>query len=118
MKAVIACATAFAASCAQANELPETLALESAYSILHVMDWNQTRRIARNPLGFYEKNLLLGAHPSPLRVNRYFAATLAAHWGLALALPTGYRRVFQGVSIAVEANTVRKNYAIGLSARF
>lgn len=103
---------------AQAQRAPDAIPLEIAYTALHIADWNQTRHIAQAPTAFQEKNLLLGDHPTGPQVNRYFAGTLLAHWAIAMALPDNYRRAFQGISIAVEANTVRRNYAIGLSARF
>lgn len=111
---VVACPSIVAAQDRAADAIP----LEIAYSALHIMDWQQTRRIARDPFMLEEKNLVLGAHPSTLRVNRYFAATLVAHWAIAMNLPDGYRRAFQGVTIGIEANTVRKNYQVGISAKF
>lgn len=97
---------------------PADIALEGAYTVLHVMDWNQTRAIAARPRDFHEKNLVLGEHPSGARVDRYFASTLAAHWAITYALPEGWRKPWIGLGIAVEATVVRRNYMIGLSARF
>lgn len=96
----------------------DAIPLELGYTILHIADWQQTRRIAREPMVWEEKNLFLGSHPSGLKVNRYFAATLAAHWVISMNLPNGYRRAFQGLTIGIEANTVRKNYQVGISAKF
>lgn len=95
------------------------LTLLGAYSVLHVADWAQTRRIAHAPPeAFYEKNLILGPRPSPARVNRYFGATLLGQWAITAVMPPEYRKPWLSLWIGLEAHTVRKNYQIGLSARF
>lgn len=89
-----------------------------AYTVLHSVDWHQTRQIAGNPQRYRETNPLLGDHPSLGRVNRYFALTLATHWAIAYALPDPARRYFQNGTIALELVVIQRNASIGLSYRF
>src|SRR6266853_3835043 len=65
------------------------------YSLLHGIDWAQTRTIAKNPNQLHETNPILGEHPSVGKVNNYFLSTLLGHWFLANALPPDARKLFQ-----------------------
>ena len=91
---------------------------EGGYFTLHVLDWAQTRNIARNPDRWHEMNVVLGEHPSVGRVDRYFALTALAHVGIAVALPRDWRTPFQYVTIGIEAGVVVHNWSIGLGVRF
>lgn len=113
---VAACTLAFSASAEPLSR--EDIARQLTYTMLHVADWNQTRRIARNPHLWHEKNIVLGRHPRQVEVNRYFATTLAAHWLVTAALPAEWRAPWQGVTIALQASVVRRNYRLGISASF
>ena len=93
-------------------------AREVAYQTLAVIDWAQTRNLARHPDKWYEHNRLLGYHPSVGRVNAYFALTGIAHYAVANVLPSRYRAPFQYVSIGIEIGAVEHNYSIGISAKF
>jgi hypothetical protein len=88
------------------------------YAILHVMDWGQTLDIAKNPDTYYEKNLILGRHPSVKDVNNYFASSLVIHTVIAYMLPEEARRVWQGIWIVMEGNSVSNNFGIGLQFNF
>ncbi len=88
------------------------------YATLHIVDWGQTRYIAKNPDRFHEKNLVLGKHPSAAEVDVYFAATLVAHTGIAYILPTEYRRIWQCVWIGVEGGCVARNFRLGIKLDF
>lgn len=90
---------------------------EAAFAGLLVMDWQQTHDIGRHP-GMYELNPLLGRHPSAGRIDRYFAASLAAHAVIAYALPAPQRRMFQNATVVAEAVVVGRNAYLGLRVTF
>ena len=92
-------------------------AWQTAYAVLHIADWSQTRYIAENP-EYNERNSILGNHPSTRKVDAYFAATLVAHTAISYILPTEYRRIWQVVTIAVEGNVVAHNVRIGVKFGF
>lgn len=81
-------------------------------------DWLQTRQIAKNPDKFYEMNPILGKHPSTGEVDLYFAASLAAHTAIAMALPPKYREFWQYFWIGAEAATVAHNLDVGVKIQF
>ena len=93
--------------------------LQWAYTALHMADWAQTRRIAADPQ-WIELNPILGTKPRQVEVNRYFAATLAAHWAIAQALPRegGYRRAFQQGTVTLQMSIVQRNYSLGIGFKF
>lgn len=91
-----------------------TLERQLAYTSLHLIDWAQTREIARNPR-FVETNKILGPKPKQYEVNRYFAATLASHWLITYTLPPEARPYWQWGTIAVEAVVVGRNARLGVS---
>jgi hypothetical protein len=61
---------------------------------------------------------VLGEHPSVGRVDGYFALCLLAQVGIAAALPSQYRAVFQYVGIVFEAGLVGHNFSVGIGANF
>jgi hypothetical protein len=82
------------------------------------IDWGQTRYIARNPDRFYERNPILGRHPSVNRVDRYFALCGLAAGGLTAVLSKDNRRRFLlGVTI-VETAFVIQNHHLGVRVAF
>ena len=93
---------------------------EMAYLAAHVADWGQTRDIASHCGAglYYETNPVLGRCPSTAWVNTYFIGTALLHMGVANALPTKYRRLFQGGTLAMELNYVNSNAKIGLQVNF
>ena len=93
-------------------------AWQTAYTVLHIADWGQTRYIAKHPERFNERNAILGDHPSTRKVDAYFATTLVAHTAISYVLPVKYRRVWQAVTIAVEGNAVAHNMKIGIKFGF
>lgn len=99
----------------------DSLTRQWAYTALHVADWAQTRNIARSASvggSWIETNPILGPRPSQARVNRYFVATLAAHWAISYNLSPALRREWQIGTIALQAIVVRNNYQLGISASF
>ena len=87
-------------------------------SALLVVDWAQTRHIARNPQLFYEKNPILGEHPSLGRVNTYFATVLVANYFITDALSPKWRTAYQAGLIGVELVVIGNNKRIGIKMDF
>ncbi|MDA8141089.1 MAG: hypothetical protein M0036_20790 [Desulfobacteraceae bacterium] len=102
--------------------------MQAAYTSLHLADWSQTRYIAKHPEQFHETCPALGAHPSTKSVDLWFGATLAGHYLLADLLPNkaswpvfgevNPRKIFQCVTIGIEAGCVANNYSIGVGFDF
>jgi hypothetical protein len=80
------------------------------------LDWGQTRTIARNPDKYRETNPILGPHPSLDRVNAFFALSMLATVGIAIALPPRDRKIFLGGVAIVETAFVIHNHGIGIRA--
>jgi hypothetical protein len=93
-------------------------ALEAAYLTVHCVDWAQTRQIAQEPQHWRELNPAMPEHPTTGQVNRYFLLTAAAHITVSSMLPERQRKVWQYLTIGVEAGIVGRNYSIGLTGRF
>lgn len=99
--------------------------LESGYLTLHVIDWGQSLQISHfcnssdpEQRNYYESNPILGSCPSRGAVNRYFLIGGIAHYAISRALPQPYRRLWQFVSIGMEAHSVSGNFDLGLKIRF
>jgi hypothetical protein len=104
---------------ANAEEWPTAdKALLGAAVGLLVVDWGQTRHITREPNRFYEKNPLLGSHPSLGEVDRYFALAILGTAGVAYVLPHQYRQWFLAGVITLELATVASNHRLGLRVSF
>jgi hypothetical protein len=95
-------------------------AWQIAYLAAHIADWGQTRDIASQcEQGlYYETNPILGRCPSHQWVNAYFLGTALLHAGVASALPSKMRRLFQAGTLAMELNYVSNNANIGLRINF
>lgn len=83
-----------------------------------VMDWSQTRYIARNSMVFHENNFILGEHPSVNRVNSYFISSITVNTLIVYLLPSQYRSYWQYATIAVESGFIYHNYCVGIKMRF
>ena len=90
---------------------------QSVVFSLMLVDWAQTREIARNPQ-FRELNPVLGPSPSSKEVDVYFVAAGAAHYLLARALPPEWRKRWQYVWIGGQASTVMWNHQMGVRISF
>lgn len=89
--------------------------LQLTWSAMHLIDWSQTRTIAKNPDIYYEKvNPVLGKHPSVGKVDTWMASTLVANAAFAYLLPHPYREVFQGLSIGMTGYCITINFKIDL----
>ncbi|MDH5301848.1 MAG: hypothetical protein OEW58_10855 [Gammaproteobacteria bacterium] len=94
---------------------------QSAYLTAHVADWGQTLDIAEHcsTTGEYrESNAVMGSCPSVQMVNAYFLSTALIHTGVAHALPSKYRRMFQVGTLGMQLNVINSNKQIGLKVNF
>ena len=119
MKTIIAALMFFAFS-AQASEpwrdIDKTLFVAS--TALLVADWAQTRYIAKNPDQFYERNPILGKHPSVGKVNAYFAGAIIGNYLLMDYLSPKNRTLYQAGLISVQIVVVGNNKRIGVGMAF
>lgn len=92
--------------------------LEAIYQALQAVDASQTHYASRNPNTFYEKNPILGKHPSKDKINAYFGATGLGHAAISYALPDPWDKIFQMLSIGVEGEPVMDNRRVNDKARF
>lgn len=86
---------------------------EAAYLTVHVMDWLQTRYIAKSD-DFYELNPILGKYPSMGKVNTYFLITGIGHVLVSYILPQKIRNFWQAITFILESGVVGRNLAIGV----
>lgn len=91
---------------------------EAVYMAFHVIDWSQTRYIAKNLDKVHELNPFLGKDPSVAQVDRHFAVGALLHTGIAYALPKEWRKKFQYITIGMEAGITARNYHIGIKMDF
>lgn len=103
------------------------IALEAAWLTLHTVDYGQTLSIAKNPGRYYEKNLILGRHPSEDEVHGYMIGTALLHPVITYVLPrkvdvlgvsVPVRFMWQSVSIGISGTCVVSNANIGLRIGF
>ena len=89
-------------------------ALQLTWTTMHVLDWSQTRKIAKEPERFWERNSIMGKHPSVDKVDVIFAMSAILDVAIARMLPRPYRTYFQIVSIGATGYCVTINFSIGL----
>jgi len=115
------------------------VALQAAYTVLHVVDWGQTHWISNNPTITHhesssnpdgsatfsswktyrqEGNSILGKNPSKQKINAYFVSTLLLHTTISHFLPSKYRTAWQAVTISLEGLVVSKNIKAGVEFNF
>ena len=83
-----------------------------------IIDWGQTRYIASNSDRFNELSPLLGDHPSIGKVNRHFVMSSIAIVGVAMILPSKYRKLFLGATAILEIGVTAHNRSIGIGMKF
>jgi len=91
---------------------------EIAWQAIHVLDWGQTRYIVKHPDEFFERNFILGEHPSVGEVNTYFVLTGALHYWLMRRVEPETRKLLQWVTIGFGASNVANNYHLGVRVGF
>ena len=95
----------------------EQKAMGAVLATVTAVDFMQTRFIAANP-EFYERNPILGKHPSIGRVNNYFALSYLIGFLVLDALPSEYRTAALKAGIVLETIVVGHNMSIGVGLRF
>lgn len=91
--------------------------LEGAFVVATALDWGQTMDIANHP-DLYERNRILGRHPSNATINTYFATSILIHAVVADQLHGKWRTAWQATWIGLEVGTVQRNYALGIRLNF
>lgn len=89
----------------------------AAFLATRVVDWGQTRYIARHPDLFRELNPLLPEHPTLGDVNRHFLVSTAVMLAAAHYLPQ-YRKAMLQVWVAVGVIGTARNAHIGVRLDF
>ena len=89
-----------------------------ALGTLLVVDYLQTRQIAKQPEIYHETNPVLGKHPSISTVNTYFAGVAILGYLALDALPSDMRSWALGAGIVLELAVTAHNNTIGLKARW
>jgi hypothetical protein len=103
---------------AQASDWTEedTYRQLGVYSTL-LLDYSQTKDIKNHP-NLYEKNPILGKHPTDKKINKYFLSVGIAHTLVAYNLPPDYRKTFQYATIGIEIVQIVKNRQLNLRFEF
>ena|SRR6266496_5740917 len=85
-----------------------------------MIDWGQTRYIAKHPDRFWEvgSSRFIGEHPSVGKVNNYFAASTLFYGTAANLLPSVYRKVLLGGVVVMRVDVISKNYSLGIKINF
>ena len=92
-------------------------ARQAALTTLIAVDWAQTREIARNP-NYYERNPVMGKHPTSSEVDLYFAASLLIHTAFPAMLNPRNRKIWQYVWMGERAAWVVNNHRVGIRIQF
>ena len=87
------------------------------FNVLQTIDMLQTLEIANND-DYYEKNKILGKHPSEAQVVTYFIVRGLAHYHLTNITPEKYRNFFHGYNIIYNYNTIKDNHELGIRIDF
>ena len=88
-----------------------------AFNVLQGIDMLQTLEIANND-NYYEKNKILGRHPSEFQVVTYFIARGFAHYEVTKMIPQKYRSIWHGYNIIYNYDVIRDNHEIGIRIGF
>jgi hypothetical protein len=112
--------TLFSINAEASNDIFKKLPKEEyAWQALHLVDVVQTYKIASQPDRFYEKNHILGRHPSKTDVIVWGVATSVVHAALIYHMQEQnvdprFIKFVQYVSITHKGVMVYKNFKLGL----
>lgn len=93
------------------------LARETLVLSVMMKDYQQTINIAKNPDDYYEKNKVLGRHPSTKDVKIYFASCALIHAGIAYMLPEEYSKYWQSWQLLNNLKAAINNDKNGLDSK-
>lgn len=93
---------------------------ESAFQVLNVIDWGQTRYVAEHPSRYEETESAwaIGHHPTTGRVDAYMAQTAVLHFAISYLLPRDWRTALQYITIGSKLNATIGNASIGIKVSF
>ena len=93
---------------------------EVTFQVLNVIDWGQTRYIAKNLDRYYEKESawLIGTDPSTETVDGFMLQTAVLHLAISYMLPRDWRDAFQYITIGMKLNNTIGNAQIGIKVSF
>ena len=103
--------------CSVANGGEFKPAEQSAVTALLVLDWGQTRYIARSDQ-YHEVNPLLGRNPSTGDVDKYFAGSILLYNAMAYYLPPKWSKRLSYFVGGMEVIVVGNNARIGVKLQF
>jgi hypothetical protein len=96
-------------------------ARQAVVTSLLIIDWGQTRYIAKNPVLYAEGDharSFIGPHPSTGKVDNYFSAAIIGHAAVSYILPRGFRDAWQYIWIGAEIGEIHHNKVIGIRISF
>ena len=93
----------------------EQVALEVAYQVLWIADFNQTKQIAK---AGRELNPYLGCCPSDKEVEEYFLRGALLHLATSHLLPSKWRTAYGYLSVGYQYSFVERNINLGWEIEF
>lgn len=87
------------------------------FNVLQGIDMLQTLEIANND-NYYEKNKILGKHPSEAQVIAYFISRGFAHYHATKMIPLKYRNIWHTYHMVYNYDMIRDNHNIGIRIDF
>ncbi len=87
------------------------------FNVLQGIDMLQTLEIANND-NYYEKNPILGKHPSETAVVTYFIARGFAHYHVTKMIPLKYRSIWHTYNVVYNYDVIRDNHELGVRINF
>ena len=87
------------------------------FNTLQFVDMLQTLEIANND-AYYEKNKIMGKHPSEAQVITYFIARGFAHYHATKMIPLKYRNIWHTYHMVYNYDMIRNNHNIGIRIDF
>lgn len=97
---------------------------ETAFQVLNIIDWGQTRYIAEHPDDFHERDSqqFIGLHPTSGRTDAFMAEIAVLHYAISRTLiyldMPDWCAAFQYVTIGAKFNTTVNNASIGIKVSF
>lgn len=88
--------------------------VEGLFLSLLGQDWQQSRKMTRDPVRYREENPLYGEHPSQSKIDAGMALSGALHLAGYNALPEKYRLPYALASALIEGKVVNDNRKQGL----
>jgi len=119
-KILVVCSLLFSLSVSSENRpwTAEERAWGWAAGAMLVGDWLTTRNMTqRYNEGYYERNPVLGSHPTTAQVNRHFAIAVPVVFLVADNWQSQRKHWLMGVTI-IEAAMVANNLSIGLRIQY